>query len=416
MKRSTGLTCVDSQPWNRRDFLKTAGAIGFGGALYACGWSDFTQNAEAAGNPEAKSASSSAGFFFVQLSDPHWGFNDPKINPDYAGTLKKAIAAVNALDHQPDFIVFTGDLTQVSDDDKERRTRMGEFRQIIKDLKVQNIKFLPGEHDAALDQGEAFQEAFGPTHWTFEHKGVRFLALDNVSDPHSSLGDAQLEWLRGELGKLPKDTRLVVLTHRPLFDLAADWEWNTVDGNKAIDLLTPYPNVTVLYGHIHQVNHHMTGHIGHHSAMGLMWPLPAPHSVPTKTPVPWDAAHPYRGLGWREISARGTPQEYVLTEKPVLAASDPPAEITIKITAKRFEYSPNVITLKKGVPVVLELTSLDRLHGFNCPGLKLRSDIPPGKVTQLRFTPDKVGEFPFHCDVFCGSGHEHMAGKFIVTE
>jgi cytochrome c oxidase subunit 2 len=100
----------------------------------------------------------------------------------------------------------------------------------------------------------------------------------------------------------------------------------------------------------------------------------------------------------------------------VRAASDPPAETTIKITAKRFEYSPNEITLKKGVPVVLELTSLDRLHGFNCPGLKIRSDIPPGKVTRLRFTPDKVGEFPFHCDVFCGSGHEHMTGKFIVTE
>ncbi len=407
---------MNSQPLDRRDFLKTVGVVGFGGAVYACGGSGFLQNAEATDRPEVQSGSAPAGFFFVQLSDPHWGFNDPAINPDYAGTLKKAIAAVNALDHQPDFIVFTGDLTQVTDDDKERRTRMAEFRQIIKELKVQNIKFLPGEHDAALDQGEAFQEAFGPTHWTFEHKGVHFLALDNVSDPRASLGDAQLEWLRGELDKLPKDTRMVVLTHRPLFDLAADWEWNTLDGNKAIDLLTPYPNVTVLYGHIHQVNHHMTGPIGHHSAMGLMWPLPAPHSVPQKAPIPWDAAHPYRGLGWREVNASGTPQKYLLTDRPVLAAADPPAETTIKITAKKFEYTPNEITLKKGVPVVLELTTLDRLHGFNCPGLKLRSDIPPGKVTRLEITPDKVGAFPFHCDIFCGSGHDHMAGKFIVQE
>ena len=91
-------------------------------------------------------------------------------------------------------------------------------------------------------------------------------------------------------------------------------------------------------------------------------------------------------------------------------------EQVIQIKAKRFEYSPKEITLKKGVPVVLEFTSLDRLHGFNCPGLKLRIDIPPGKVNTLRFTPDKAGTFPFHCDNFCGSGHEGMKGTIIVTE
>ena len=91
-------------------------------------------------------------------------------------------------------------------------------------------------------------------------------------------------------------------------------------------------------------------------------------------------------------------------------------EQVIQITAKRFEYSPKEITLKKGVPVVLEFTSLDRLHGFDCPGLKLRTDIRPGKVNTLRFTPDKAGTFPFHCDNFCGSGHEGMRGTIIVTE
>ena len=91
-------------------------------------------------------------------------------------------------------------------------------------------------------------------------------------------------------------------------------------------------------------------------------------------------------------------------------------EQVIQITAKRFEYSPKEITLKKGVPAVLEFTSLDRLHGFDCPGLKLRMDIRPGKVNTLRFTPDKAGTFPFHCDNFCGSGHEGMRGAIIVTE
>jgi len=59
----------------------------------------------------------------------------------------------------------------------------------------------------------------------------------------------------------------------------------------------------VFYGHIHQENHHMTGAIAHHAALGLMYPLPAPGSVPKKAPLPWDAAHPFRGLGIREVEA-----------------------------------------------------------------------------------------------------------------
>ena len=99
----------------------------------------------------------------------------------------------------------------------------------------------------------------------------------------------------------------------------------------------------------------------------------------------------------------------------IMAAAAEP-EQTIRITAKRFEYSPKEITVKKGAPVALEFTSLDRLHGFDCPGLNIRSDIPPKKVTTLRFVPRKAGVFPFHCDVFCGSGHEEMMGTITVTE
>ncbi len=91
-------------------------------------------------------------------------------------------------------------------------------------------------------------------------------------------------------------------------------------------------------------------------------------------------------------------------------------ERVIQITAKKFEYSPKDIKVKKDVPVVLEFTSLDRLHGFNCPGLGIRADIVPGKTTRLRFTPNKVGSFPFHCDNFCGIGHEGMTGTITVEE
>ncbi len=86
------------------------------------------------------------------------------------------------------------------------------------------------------------------------------------------------------------------------------------------------------------------------------------------------------------------------------------------ITAKRFEYSPKEITVKKGVPVVLQFASADRLHGFSCPSLRIRADIRPGKISSVRFVPDKAGTFPFHCDNFCGSGHEGMTGTITVTE
>jgi cytochrome c oxidase subunit 2 len=102
-----------------------------------------------------------------------------------------------------------------------------------------------------------------------------------------------------------------------------------------------------------------------------------------------------------------------VAQSPTAPASD--AHV-VRISAKRFEYSPSSITLKKGEPVVLELVSLDRVHGFNAPDFGLRADVKPDAVTRLTFTPDKVGTFAFHCDVFCGSGHEDMGGEIVVRD
>ena len=101
-----------------------------------------------------------------------------------------------------------------------------------------------------------------------------------------------------------------------------------------------------------------------------------------------------------------------------LASAKAPAggEQVVHLTAKKFEYTPNEITLKKGVPVVLEITSLDRDHGFKVPEFGLRADVKPGETTRVRLVPDRVGRFEFRCDVFCGSGHEDMAGEFNVVD
>jgi hypothetical protein len=277
---------------DRREFLKL---MGIGGVVFVSGLEPL---AHAAGKKGAK-----GDFYFIQMSDSHWGFSDPKINPDFEGTLKKAVASVNSLPTQPDFIMFTGDLTHTTDDDQERRKRLKEFRDIVSDLKVKTVHFMPGEHDAALDNGAAFQEFFGATHYTFAHKGVNFIVLDNVSDPRGSIGDVQLLWLGDELKKLDKNARIVVFTHRPLFDLAPTWDWATPDGAKAIELLMPYKNVVVFYGHI-----------PHHAAHGLMYPLPTPLSQPKKAPVPWDTAAPYRNLGYRGIDAKAKKADYKVSE------------------------------------------------------------------------------------------------------
>ena len=292
---------------DRRKFLQLA-ALG-GGAVFA---SSLVRGAE-----YAAQGAKYDDFYFVQLSDSHWGFTGPAINPDARGTLPKAIAAVNALDQKPDFVMFTGDLTHTTDNPEERRKRMAEFKDIVSKLDVKTVRFMPGEHDASLDNGKAFIENFGPTHYTFDHKGVHFIVVDNVSDPAARIGAEQLEWLAADLKKQPNDARIVVFTHRPLFDLAPQWDWATRDGAKAVDLLMPFQNVTVFYGHIHQENHKMTGHIPHHSAKSLIFPLPAPMSQPKREPVAWDPAQPYRGLGFREIEAEDAARKFDIKEKTV---------------------------------------------------------------------------------------------------
>lgn len=288
----------------RRDFLKL---VGVGGFVFASGLSGCAARASRADDE----------FYFVQLSDTHWGFNGPKVNPDADGTLKKAVAIVNGLNPQPDFIVFTGDLTHTTDDPAVRRKRMAEFREIVAQLKAKNVHFMPGEHDASLDRGEAYREYFGELHYSFDHRGIHFVALDNVSDPTASIGEAQLDWLKKDLSRLPRETPIVVLAHRPLFDLYPQWDWATRDGAAAVDILMPYPHVTVFYGHIHQEHHHMTGHIPHHAAKSLMFPLPAPGSVPKRAPVPWNAAEPYKGLGLRDVEAQVKASHLDIVEVPL---------------------------------------------------------------------------------------------------
>src|SRR5262245_10033058 len=183
---------------DRREFIKVTG---LGGVVIASGLPGCANW----GQPGAQ-----RDFHFVQLSDVHWGYGNPKVNPEAKGTLRKAVAAVNSLEEKPDFVVFTGDLTQTTDDPKLRRQRLAEFREQAAELKVSKLYFFPGEHDASLDRGEAYREVIGgPFHYAFDHKGIHFIVLDNCSDPAPLLGEAQIAWLKADLAQQKTDAPIV---------------------------------------------------------------------------------------------------------------------------------------------------------------------------------------------------------------
>ncbi len=100
----------------------------------------------------------------------------------------------------------------------------------------------------------------------------------------------------------------------------------------------------------------------------------------------------------------------------MLPARGDSAPKTIAITAKRFEYSPNKVTLKKGETVTLHITSQDVTHGMFVRPLKIDTDIPPGQSVDVTVTPMQVGTFTAICHHFCGAGHGNMKMTFEVVE
>jgi cytochrome c oxidase subunit 2 len=98
------------------------------------------------------------------------------------------------------------------------------------------------------------------------------------------------------------------------------------------------------------------------------------------------------------------------------AAQEAGATQEIQMTAKKYEFNPNLITVKKGTHVKLIITALDRDHGFKLEAFGINQKLKKGDPTTIEFTADKVGTFPFQCSVFCGMGHRRMKGKLVVEE
>ena len=292
---------------DRRKFLKIAGtSLGIGLLYSAYPLARSQGEAGHVFSALGKSAGEKVTpFSFIQLSDAHVGFNGP---PDPLGTkaFERAVDMINALPQRPDLVLFTGDLTHDTEDRNVHVQRMKQFQEISKRINVPLIKCVPGEHDAGLDGGALYREFFGESFYSFDHRGVHFVALDNVSRPKPEVGAEQVAWLKKDLARFSKSAPIVVFTHRPLFDLRPDWEWFTSDGDDVMNVLSAYDNVTVLYGHIHRDDEHETGGVHHYGARSLIFGFPDPNAnTGPRKAMPFDKDHPFKNLGIRTVSFNG---------------------------------------------------------------------------------------------------------------
>ena len=285
---------------NRRDFLKCMAWAGTGALFAFNGGVGSSIGLDAAiGAPLYKTAAKP--FTFVQLSDSHIGFNKPP-NADARATFREAIAKVKALPVQPDFIIHTGDVSQLSKDEE-----FDDAEQMLGEANLP-VFFIPGEHDM-LDPagGKAFLNRFGKgtqgAGWySFDHRGVHFVALVNVADLKpggmGNLGAEQLRWMKADLADKHSSTPIVVFAHIPLWTVYADWGWGTDDSAEALKLLARFGSVTVLNGHIHQITQKIEGRIAFHTARSTAFPQPAPGTAPSPGPlkVPAEQLHSMLGI------------------------------------------------------------------------------------------------------------------------
>lgn len=276
---------------DRRGFLNCMAWAGTGLVWTLAGGVPVSKVFAATGEGMAAATKHAAGSFsFVQISDSHIGFNKAA-NKDVVGTLRRAIDKINAAPGAtPDFLIHTGDISHSS-----KAAEFDTAVEVIKGAKAGQAFYVPGEHDTATDDGALYRERFGKdtkgTGWySFDHKGVHFVGLNNVQqiDGMGKLGAEQLAWLKHDLAGRSASTPIVVFAHIPLWMVYPSWGWGTQDGAEALSYLKRFGSATVLNGHIHQVVQKVEGHVAFHTAMSTAFPQAEPgkgHPGPMAVPA-----------------------------------------------------------------------------------------------------------------------------------
>lgn len=270
-------------------------------------------------------AQTGAGFTFAYISDSH--LYAKTINERFVSRIQRAIDDVNALDPQPDFVLYGGDLAQLG-----QREELTLGAELMKQVRAP-VRWMVGEHDWFLDMGDLWKQLFGAPYYSFDHKGVHFVTLMSVNEPdfwtekkltpmqrmqivaglddgrqgRFEVGDAERAWLAADLAKVPKTTPVVVFSHSPLYKYYRDWNFWTEDADEIQALLAPFATATVIHGHTHQVLSNRIGNIHFHGMLSTAWPWPyAPTGLPPLT-VQMNRADPFNeadGLGDGTIGVR----------------------------------------------------------------------------------------------------------------
>jgi 3',5'-cyclic AMP phosphodiesterase CpdA len=241
-------------------------------------------------------------FRFAYVSDSH--LYAKGMDHRFARACLKAVEDVNALDPQPDFVLFGGDLAQLG-----RPDELALGQQIIGELRAP-VRMMVGEHDWYLDMGDKWKDMFGADHYSFDHKGIHFVVLNSVvekdfwtakgytpeermaivsglDDNRQSpfeVGGPQRDWLAKDLAKVDEKTPLVVFSHSPLYKLYKPWNFWTDDAEQVQALLQPFETVSVVHGHTHQLLTNRIGNIHFHGLLSTAWPWPyAPEGLPEYT-------------------------------------------------------------------------------------------------------------------------------------
>ncbi len=255
--------------------------------------------------PEAAKKKITGELSFVQISDSHMGFNKPA-NPDVAATLQVALDRIKALPQPPEFMLHTGDVSQLS-----KPEQFDTVAQMVKGTPGQDIFYVPGEHDVLDDNGKGFHERFGKDSkgdgwYSFDKKGVHFIGLVNVMNLKSgglgALGNEQLEWMEDDVKHLSHSTPIVVFAHIPLWTVYEDWGWGTQDSAQALAYLKRFGSVTVLNGHIHQTMQKVEGNVTFHTAASTAFPQPHPGAAQGPGPMKVSPEQLRRVLGITDVN------------------------------------------------------------------------------------------------------------------
>lgn len=272
-----------------------------------------------------------ADFTFAYISDSHiQQIKGNKFVRNWDQGLKKAVAEANLLIPKPDFVMFGGDLGQLG-----KKAELDHGAEIMSALKYK-AHYVMGEHDFYLDMGAYWEKLFGKHYYSFDHKGVHFVVLNSIltydkwnkkwpsaevrmnqmaglDNPKGSpfmVGKEQRDWLRKDLADVEKSTPVIVFSHSPIQKIYKGWNFWTEDAEQVQAILQPFRNVTVIYGHVHQIQYNQIGNISFNSVMATAWPWPYPESyalaksnLPVMT-VPMNRADPFferDATGWQFI-------------------------------------------------------------------------------------------------------------------